>query len=452
MQRILVVDDEESIRVSLSALLSRHGYRVEIAADGDEALEVLAAGDVDVAFVDVRMPGMDGIELAGAVRDREIPTTVVVMSAYGSVDDAISAMKSGAYDYITKPFKTDEVVLTLAKAEERERLRRENARLRAEMVERHDFRGIIARSAAMDQIFKLIAKVAEVRSTVLITGESGTGKELVARAIHDASARRSHDFLAVNCGAIPETLLESELFGHRRGAFTDAHADKTGLFEEAGGGTLLLDEIGELPLNLQVKLLRTLQENAIRRLGDTRDTPVDVRLIAATNRDLSAQVEAGGFREDLFYRLNVLPIHLPPLRERKDDIGLLVEHFIERVNARLGTSVASVTPEAERLLVAYDWPGNVRELENAVERAMVLAEGNAITADDLPEKIVEARDVVKTTLQSGELSIKKTVRTIEEELIRRALAKTGGNRTAASKLLEISHRALLYKIKNYGIS
>ena len=452
MQRILVVDDEESIRVSLSALLSRHGYRVEIAADGDEALEVLAAGDVDVAFVDVRMPGMDGIELAGAVRDREIPTTVVVMSAYGSVDDAISAMKSGAYDYITKPFKTDEVVLTLAKAEERERLRRENARLRAEMVERHDFRGIIARSAAMDQIFKLIAKVAEVRSTVLITGESGTGKELVARAIHDASARRSHDFLAVNCGAIPETLLESELFGHRRGAFTDAHADKTGLFEEASGGTLLLDEIGELPLNLQVKLLRTLQENAIRRLGDTRDTPVDVRLIAATNRDLSAQVEAGGFREDLFYRLNVLPIHLPPLRERKDDIGLLVEHFIERVNARLGTSVASVTPEAERLLVAYDWPGNVRELENAVERAMVLAEGNAITADDLPEKIVEARDVVKTTLQSGELSIKKTVRTIEEELIRRALAKTGGNRTAASKLLEISHRALLYKIKNYGIS
>jgi len=452
MKQILIVDDEESIRISLSALLSRHGYRVITAPGGAEALDVLTEQDVDVAFVDVRMPGMDGIDLTREIVAREIQTTVIVMSAYGSVDNAIEAMKAGAYDYITKPFKTDEVILALAKAEERENLRRENARLKAEMVDRHDFGGIIARSESMEKVFKMIAKVAEVRSTVLIAGESGTGKELVARAIHQASTRAKGAFVAINCGAIPENLLESELFGHRRGAFTDAHADKPGLFEEATGGTLLLDEIGELPLTLQVKLLRTLQESTIRRLGDTKDTPVDVRLVAASNRDLAAEVKAGRFREDLFYRLNVLPIKLPPLRERREDVPLLVEHFIERHNRRLGTAVKGITAEAEKMLVAYEWQGNVRELENVIERAMVLTEGERITPDDLPDRVQQTRDAVHTTLSSGELSVKKTVRIIEEELIRRALAKTGGNRTAAAKLLEISHRALLYKIKDYGIS
>ena len=452
MKRILVVDDEESIRISLCAMLARHGYHTESADRASTALDILEEKDVDVAFIDVRMPEMDGIELTREIGARKINTTVIVMSAYGSVDNAIEAMKAGAYDYITKPFKTDEVVLTLAKAQERESLRRENTRLRAQVVQKADFGGIVADSPAMERVFKLISKVAEVRSTVLITGESGTGKELVARAIHDNSLQCDGPFVAVNCGAIPETLLESELFGHRRGAFTDAHSDKPGLFYEASGGTLLLDEIGELPLVLQVKMLRVLQEGVVRRLGDTKDEPVDVRVIAATLKNLEDEVAAGTFREDLYYRLNVLPIHVPALRERPEDISLLVDYFIKRHNDKLGTGVEGVTPDARKMFMSYGWPGNVRELENAIERAMVLTESDLITPEDLPEKIRLARDLIGNTLASGELSIKKTVRTIEEELIRRALAKTGGNRTKAAKILEISHRALLYKIKQYGVS
>jgi two-component system response regulator AtoC len=452
MKRILVVDDEESIRVTLGAMLSHRGYHVDVASNGTDALAKLEEGETDVALIDVRMPDMDGIELTREIVSREIPVTTIVMSAYGSVDNAIEAMHAGAYDYITKPFKTDEVILTLAKAEERESLRRENARLRAEMVGRHEFDGIIARSEPMERIFKMIAKVADYKSTVLLTGESGTGKELVARAIHGSSTRKDAPFVAINCGAIPETLLESELFGHRRGAFTDAHSDKPGLFSEAEGGTLLLDEVGELPLGLQVKLLRVLQEGTLRRLGDTKDTTVDVRIIAATVRDLAEEVKGGAFREDLYYRLNVLPLHLPPLRERAEDVPLLTEHFIKRHNARLGTEIDGLTPEAERMLLSYAWPGNVRELENTIERAMVLAEGSRITPEDLPRRIQETRDPIRMTLASGELSVKKTFRIIEEELIRRALEKTDGNRTLAAKHLEISHRALLYKIKDYKIS
>jgi len=452
MKRVLVVDDEESIRITLTSLLARRGYHVLSAADAKTALQMLADEDVDVVLVDVRMPEMDGIEMTRVVMEREISTTVIVMSAYGSVENAIEAMKAGAYDYITKPFKTDEVILTLAKAEERENLRRENRRLKAEMVGHYDFEGIVARSEPMKQVFKMVAKMAEFKSTVLITGESGTGKELVARAIHRMSARADQPFVAINCGAIPENLLESELFGYKRGAFTDAHADKKGLFAEAEGGTLLLDEIGELPVSLQVKLLRVLQEETIRSLGDTKDRKVDVRVIAATIRDLSEEAKAGRFREDLYYRLNVLPIHIPPLRERPDDIPLLIEHFVRRNNRHLGTAIEGLIPEAERMLVAYPWPGNVRELENTIERAMVLSEGVRLTPADLPEQIQKTRDLVHVTLASGELSVKKTFRIIEEELIRRALEKTGGNRTLAAKHLEISHRALLYKIKDYKIS
>ncbi|MCP4602839.1 MAG: sigma-54-dependent Fis family transcriptional regulator [Proteobacteria bacterium] len=452
MKRILVVDDEESIRVTLNALLSHRGYHVIAVPDAKTALVKLEEEEIDFILADVRMPDMDGIELTREIMAREIPITVIVMSAYGSVDNAIEAMKAGAYDYITKPFKTDEVILTFAKAEERENLRRENARLKAEMVGRYDFDGIIARSESMEIIFKMISKISEYKSTVLITGESGTGKELIARAIHTSSSRTDGPFVAVNSGAIPETLLESELFGHKRGAFTDAHSDKRGLFAEAQGGTLLLDEVGELPLSLQVKLLRVLQEGSVRQLGDTKDTQVDVRIIAATIRNLDEEVKEGRFREDLYYRLNVLPIHLPPLRERAEDISLLVEHFISRHNARLGTKIQGLNSEAERMLLSYNWPGNVRELENTIERAMVLSEGDQITPDDLPKRIQETRDPIQMTLGSGELSVKKTFRIIEEELIRRALAKTGGNRTVAAKHLEISHRALLYKIKSYGIS
>jgi len=452
MERILIVDDEESIRVSLSALIARSGYVVETASRAADALQLMDERDFDVAFVDVRMPGMDGIAFTREVVQRGILTTVIVMSAYGSVDSAREAMKAGAYDYITKPFKTDEVILTLAKAREREGLRRENARLRAAMLKDHTVDGMVFASGAMQAVSALVDKIARVDSTVLILGESGTGKELVARAIHARSPRSGRQLVAINCGAIPETLIESELFGHRRGAFTDARQDRAGVFVEADGGTLLLDEIGELPLPLQVKLLRVLQEGTFRPLGARNDTQVNVRIIAATVQDLEEQVTRGTFREDLFYRLNVLPIRIPPLRERGDDILLLARHFIERNNEKMGVRVQGLTDDACRLLRAFSWPGNVRELQNAIERAQVLAEGDFIAASDLPASILNANDPVRTASAGSDLSIKKAVRSVEEELIRRALAETGGNRTAAARLLEISHRALLYKLKEFGIS
>ncbi|MBN2194494.1 MAG: sigma-54-dependent Fis family transcriptional regulator [Polyangiaceae bacterium] len=452
MRRVLVVDDEENLRVVLRTLLRRHGYEVETAASGEEALALVDAFGPDYVLTDVRMPRMGGLDLLATLRAKHNDATVIVMSAYGNLDLAIEAMKAGAYDYVQKPFKADEVVLALRKAEERESLRRENRALREEIRKENRFEDILAKSAQMQEVFRTIAKVADYKTTVLITGESGVGKELVARALHRRSARGGGRFVAVNCGAIPENLLESELFGHRKGAFTDAVQDRRGLFEEASGGSLFLDEIGELPLGLQVKLLRVLEDERIRRLGDARDIQVDVRIIAATHRDLANETKAGRFREDLFYRLNVLPIHVPPLRERREDIPLLVDHFVHRNNGRLGTAIRGLDAEARRLLYEYSWPGNVRELENTVERAMVLTEGDLVTAVDLPERVREARDPVQMQLASGELSVKKTSRIIEEILIRRALTKTKGNRTRAAELLEISHRALLYKLKDYQIT
>jgi two-component system response regulator AtoC len=452
VKRVLVADDEENIRLVLKTLLKRNGYQVETAASGEQALQLIDSFGPDVVITDVRMPKMGGLDLLSTLRAKNNTATVIVMSAYGNVDQAIEAMKAGAYDYLQKPFKPDEVVLALRKAEERELLRRENQALRLEIQKEHRFEDILAKSASMQGIFRTIAKIADYKTTVLISGESGVGKELVARAVHQQSGRSGGRFVAVNCGAIPENLLESELFGHKRGAFTDAIVDRKGLFEEADNGTLFLDEIGELQLGLQVKLLRVLQEETIRRLGDTRDMAVNVRIVAATHRDLQAEIKSGRFREDLFYRLNVLPIHVPPLRERREDIALLVEHFMSRNNARLGTQVRGLDNEVRRLLFEYTWPGNVRELENTIERAMVLAEGDQIVASDLPERVRESQDPVQMQLQSGELSVKKTTRVIEEVLIRRALQKTKGNRTRAAELLEISHRALLYKIKDYQIT
>ncbi len=447
-----MADDEENLRLVLKTLLKRNGYEVETASSGEEALALVESFGPDFVLTDVRMPRMGGLDLLSTLKAKGNEATVIVMSAYGSNDLAIEAMKSGAYDYVSKPFKPDEIVLTLKKAEERETLRRENRALREEIRKEHRFDGILAKSAKMQGIFRTISKVADYKTTVLITGESGVGKELVARAIHQRSGRAGKPFVPVNCGAIPENLLESELFGHKRGAFTDAVHDRRGLFEEADGGVLFLDEIGELPLGLQVKLLRVLEDEKIRRLGESKDLQVDVRIVAATHRDLAAETKAGRFREDLFYRLNVLPIWVPPLRDRREDIPLLVDHFVVRNNVRLGTDIRGLDGEARRLLYEYSWPGNVRELENTVERAMVLAEGDQITAADLPERVREARDPVKLQLSSGELSVKKTTRYIEEVLIRRALQKTKGNRTRAAELLEISHRALLYKIKDYGIT
>jgi two-component system response regulator AtoC len=454
LQRVLVVDDEENIRHMLGAVLGQEGYEVVVANSASQALKAMAQEGFDVLLSDIRMPKQSGMELLDQVQQQYPDTVVIMMSAYGNVDTAIEAMKRGAYDYIAKPFKPDEVVLLLRKAEERERLKQENVKLRSE-VER--IRGgpalgrMVVRSAAMDKIFKTVRKIAEYKTTVLIQGESGTGKELVARAIHELSPRAGEQFVAVNCGAIPENLLESELFGHRKGAFTDATRDKKGLITEADGGTLFLDEIGELPFNLQVKLLRVLQEEEIRPVGDTRDIKVDVRVVAATVRDLLEDVKQGRFREDLFYRLNVLPLSIPPLRERMEDVPSLVEHFINLNNVRLGMELSNITQDAMRLMMDYPWPGNVRELENTIEHAMVLSETAHIDAENLPVKIRESKDRIRLTLLSGELSIKKTVRVIEEELIRRALKQTSGNRTAAAKVLEISHRALLYKIKEYGI-
>ncbi len=452
MRRVLVVDDEENIRLVLRTLLRKHGYEVEVAESGEDALAQIDTFGPDVILTDVRMPKMGGLDLLATLKAKQCAATVIVMSAYGSNDLALEAMKAGAYDYVSKPFKPDEIVLALRKAEERESLRRENRALREQIRHENQFESILAKSPQMVDVFRTIQKVADFKTTVLVMGESGVGKELVARAIHATGVRRSSPFVAINCGAIPENLLESELFGHKKGSFTDASSDRRGLFEEASGGTLLLDEIGELPLNLQVKLLRALQEESIRRVGDSKDIKVDVRIIAATHRDLNAEAKAGRFREDLFYRINVLPIPIPPLRARREDINLLIDHFLARNNARLGSAIRGLTQEARKLLLDYAWPGNVRELENTIERAMVLADADILQTTDLPERIREALDPVQMQLATGELSIKKTSAAIEEILIRRALAKTSGNRTRAAEVLEISHRALLYKIKDYKIS
>jgi two-component system response regulator AtoC len=452
MARVLLVDDEENLRLALKTYLRKQGYEVVAAGDVEAALGQCAKDAFDFVITDVRMPGRSGLELLAELRAKHPATTVIVMSAYGSIDQALDAIRSGAYDYVAKPFKPEELGFVLKKAEEREALRRQNRELRAAMIEAHRFEELLGRSEAMKLVFNTVAKVAPFKTTVLITGESGTGKELVARAIHRRSPRANKNFVTINCGAIPETLLESELFGHKRGAFTDANQDKKGLFEEADGATLFLDEVGELPLSLQVKLLRVLQEGTFRRLGETQDRKCDVRVIAATLRDLQADVKSGRFREDLFYRLNVLNVGVPPLRQRREDIPLLVDHFIHRYNAKLGTKVTGLDPQASKVVYEYNWPGNVRELENTVERAMVLADAPVLRVADLPEKLREPQDPVAAELAKGDLSVKRTTRVIEEILIRRALERTKGNRTRAADLLEISHRALLYKIKEYGIS
>ncbi len=447
--RILVVDDEENIRHMLSIMLRKEGYLVQLAEDGAQALELLLNEPVDTVLCDIRMPNLDGLQLLHELQTRRVATTVIVMSAYAAVDDALNAIKAGAYDYIAKPFRKEEVLLTLRKAEERRRLRDAHEILRREARGGHSFASIIARSPSMKRVFETIQKVADHKSTVLISGESGTGKEMVARALHSESSRADGPYITVNCGAIPENLLESELFGHIKGAFTDAGRDKTGLFEEAHGGTLFLDEIGDLPLSLQVKLLRVLQSSEIRRVGDNKTRVIDVRVVAASLKALGDLVKEGRFREDLYYRLNVLPINLPPLRDRREDVPLLVEHFIARYNRIMGDRVRGVSPQALDQLCRYDWPGNVRELENVIERAMVLTESDILGPESLPEQFGNAQRTSDRNFEFEDLSIKKATRAIERSLIQAALAETGGNRTAASKLLEISHRALLYKLKDY---
>jgi two-component system response regulator AtoC len=451
-RRILVVDDEESFRHMLSVILIKEGYEVETASNGNEGLRKAVASPFDQILCDIRMPQMDGLAFLQEIRKTGVEATIIVMSAYGTVDIAIEAMKLGAYDYISKPFKPDEIILILRKAEEREQLRKENQHLREEVAREYSFENIVSKNEKMREIFDTIKKVSQYKSTVLITGESGTGKELVARALHYNSDRSQNPFIAVNCGAIPENLLESELFGHAKGAFTDAIRTKKGLFEEADGGTLFLDEIGELPGQLQVKLLRVLQDGEIRRIGESKPIQIDVRIVAATVKDLQKEVNEGRFREDLFYRLNVLPLHIPPLRERREDIPLLVHHFIRKYNQAMNKNVKDLDHRAMEILMSYKWFGNVRELENTIERAIVLSEKNNIESDNLPAEIqVYKQGSQAETLPDEEYSIKKASKSLEINLIKKALKKTKGNHTHAARLLEISHRALLYKIKEYGI-
>src|SRR5512133_43490 len=449
--QILIIDDEENLRHMLSAMLSRQGYRADTAENGTEGLRLLSEKVYDFILCDIRMPEMDGKQfLLHALKER-VPSAIIMMSAYGSVDTAIECMKLGAYDFISKPFKKDEIVMVLKKAEERERLKSENIRLRGVISGGEGCCGIISRNAVMQEIFAQIRKVTDLKTTVLILGESGTGKELVARAIHMSGVRANKPFVAINCGAIPENLLESELFGHVRGAFTDASGDKTGLFEQADGGTLFLDEIGEMPPALQVKLLRVLQEEEIRRVGASVSRKVNVRVVSATSRDLENDVKVGRFREDLFFRLNVFCIHLPPLRERVEDIPQLVGFFVVYYAVNSEGAPARCTPDAMRLLLAYGWPGNIRELANAGERGMILCEGSLITAGCLPPSLHAVAGVGAVAPSDEDLSIKKAENVMERDLIRKALLKTSGNRPPAAKILENSHRSLLYKLKEFGI-
>ncbi len=449
--RVLIVDDDPGLRKSLSLLLDAEGFLVVAEGNAEQGLERAKAEPFDVILCDVRMPGIDGREFLRRYLEAEGRALMIMMSAYGGDDAAIQALKEGAYDYLPKPFKSDELLLTLRKAEERERLRGRVATLEAELARWRDH-DLVADSPAMRKVLDLATRVAPYGTTVLITGESGTGKEVLARTIHRMSPRRDRPFVAVNCGAIPENLLESELFGHVRGAFTGATADKPGLFEEAHGGTLLLDEVGELPPPLQVKLLRALQEGEIRRVGESAARKVDVRVLAATARDLEADVRAGGFREDLFYRLDVVHIHIPPLRDRREDIPGLVAALLERVATRSDRRV-TITVDGLEAIRRAAWPGNVRELENALERAAVLSPDGELGAETVGGggRIRLEAGAAEAGATGAVPTLRAAVELAERHTIGRALEQAGGNRAEAAKILGISLRSLFYKLKQHSL-
>ncbi|MGD9234387.1 MAG: sigma-54 dependent transcriptional regulator [Desulfobacterales bacterium] len=454
-KRLLIIDDEENMRHMLSSMLKKSGYRVYTASNGAEALDMVDQTLYDFILCDLKMPGMSGMEFFEAARDKLWATTVIMMSAYASIDTAVEAMKKGAYDFISKPFKLDEVLLTLKKAEERESLKRENRWLKERIRKIQDdyhFGNMVAKSKGMEAVFKMAEKVAQYDTTVLICGSSGTGKELIAQGIHFAGKRAKNTLVPVNCGGIPENLLESELFGYKKGAFTGADSDRKGLFEEADRGTIFLDEIGELPLSLQVKLLRVLQENEIRPVGDSKTKKIDVRVIAATSKNLDDEVKNGTFREDLFFRLNVMPIQLPPLKDRPEDIPILSQHFINRFNISLEKNIKGITPAAMSILLKYHWPGNVRELGNVIERAVVLAEETILVPENFPLDLGESSKKEKVEDFFDGHSLKAAQKILEKRLITKALQATDGNRTKAARILEISHPSLLSKIKTYNIN
>ncbi len=452
--RVLVVDDEKSMRDLLSITLEKEGYDVVTAAGGEAAIEALRRDATDAVITDLRMPKVDGLQVLRAAKEISPDMAVIVITAVASTETAVEAMKLGAYDYITKPFKLDEVSLIVRNALERKRLRDENLYLRKQLETQHRFENIIGKSGRILEVFDTIRKISDSPSTAMITGESGTGKELVARAIHFNSLRRDKPFVSVNCGAIPEGLMESELFGHVRGAFTGAVSNKIGLFSAGEGGTLFLDEITEIPPLLQVKLLRAIQTREIRRVGDTKDMKTDVRLIAASNLNLEDAVRDGVLREDLYYRLNVIPIQLPPLRERREDIPLLVAHFLQKFGKELGKGARGVAPDAMGVLERYHWPGNIRELENVLERAIVLGAGEMLSVESLPETLRRERPVKgmeAVELPEDGLDLEATLDTIERGYLQRALDRTGGVQTKAAELLKMTFRQFRYKLQKHSL-
>jgi Response regulator containing CheY-like receiver, AAA-type ATPase, and DNA-binding domains len=450
---ILVVDDDSSVRRVVQMQLSEAGYGVELAATGGEALRILGEKHPKLVITDLRMPDLDGIELLRRIGEDEIETTVIMVTAFGSIETAVQAMRLGAYDYITKPIDYDALLLAVNRAMERQNLIDEVRNLRSALDRRYGFESIIGHSKSLLRVLEMAARVSQHDSTVLINGETGTGKELLARAIHYNSRRKNQPFVTINCGAIPKDLIEAELFGYSRGAFTGATTNKPGKVEMADGGTLFLDEIGELPLESQVKLLRLIQNGELERVGTTTAKVINVRIVAATNRNLSAMAEDGTFRSDLFYRLAVVPLYLPPLRERKEDIPELAEHLFRNAKEKHGLQALRVSPSVIGRLAAYRWPGNIRELENVVERMLVLSNGELITEDDLPEDL---RRVPVTTENNAPLSFEipdegVSLEAIERELLLRALEKAGGNQTRAAQYLDISRRTFIYRMEKHGL-
>lgn len=451
--KILVVDDELSMREFLSILLEREGYDIRVAESAEAALKLLESEEFALVISDVNMPELDGLRLLERIKETSPETAVLLVTAFTTAEQAVEAMKLGAYDYIAKPFKVEEIKVLVRNALEKRSLRRENLRLKEEIRERYSFSGLVGKSKKMREVYNLIEKVAASNANVLILGESGTGKELVAKAIHYNSARKEKPFVAVNCGAIPENLMESELFGHKKGSFTGAIADRPGLFEQAQGGTLFLDEIGEIPLQLQTKLLRVLQEREFRKVGGTEDRRVDVRIVAASNKELEAQVKEGTFREDLFYRINVVQIRMPSLRERPEDIPLLVEHFYKKF-AQTSPAAEMIAGDALKVLMSYPFPGNVRELENLVERCTVLG-GTGITVECLPARVLEYRYTPATgygfVLPIEGMNLEAHLDGIEKRFLLQALERSGGVKKKAAELLGLTFRSFRYRLAKFGM-
>ncbi len=447
-RRLLVVEDEPNMLRVLELQLSGAGFAVEKASSAEQARPMLQRGGLDLVLTDLKLPGEDGLGLLARIRQMDPSLPVIIMTAFGTVETAVQAMKAGASDYVLKPFSLDDLMITIEKVLELRALREENRRLKDELGRRYGLDNIIGRSDKMQEVFSAVLRVAPTRVTVLLAGESGIGKDLIARAIHQHSPRQDRPFVKISCSAIPENLMESELFGYEKGAFTGASASRVGKFEQADGGTVFLDEIGDVPPSIQVKLLRVLQEREFERLGSNKTIAVDVRVIAATNQDLRAALEQGAFREDLYYRLNVVPINIPPLRERKEDISFLVEHFLAKYSEETGARIQGLTPAALRKLSNYHWPGNVRELENILQRGMVLAKGPWIDASDIE------LDVSAPVTDSGQAPLLPpglTLEQYEQDLIREALRRAGGNKSQAARLLGLTRNALRYRLTQMGI-